>query len=192
MNDEDVWNNVGINDLWVYDKLILSKYLGHTCGPAGVRLPHPGFYIVKPITNLQGMGLGTYFFNFETTDTSSISPGYFWMEIFSGPHLSVDVVDGETDVVYQGQSEGPQRFSKWTLLDVEVYHPQFIVDLSKKYHTVNYEMIGGHIIEVHLRANPDWQNHKAKQLIPIWKGDPIPENFVDDPDGDRIGFEVIK
>lgn len=192
MNDEDIWNSIEVSDLWIYDKLILSKYLGHLCGPAGVSVPCPGFYIVKPITNLQGMGLGTYFRNFETTDTSCLNPGYFWMEVFKGQHLSIDVVEGVTDVVYEGISDGPQRFTKWTLLDRPINHPPFIIELSKKYHVVNYETIDGKIIEVHLRENPDWKKHRAKELIPVWKNDPIPDNFVSDPDGDRVGFKVIK
>lgn len=190
--DHQVWPTLDVKDLWVYDKLILSTYLGHLCGPAGLQLPYTGKFIVKPITNILGMGLGTYIKDFTTTNTDDILPGYFWMEIFKGDHLSVDVVKGKTDVIYKGISSGPNRFSKWIKLDNDIEHPQFIVDLSIKYGIVNYECIGNKIIEVHLRANPDWQKYKAKELIPVWNGDIIPPNMVIDADGDRLGFVVIK
>lgn len=191
--DEDVWPNVDVFDLWVYDKLILSKYLGYLCGPAGVDLPNPGTYIVKPITNIVGMGKGTFIHTFESTSTDWLDPGLFWMEIFHGPHFSVDVKNGQTEVVLQGTSAGPHKFTSWTYMDVDLQHPQFIVDLSHRYGTVNYEMIGGKIIEVHLRANPDWHKYKARELVPVWKGDPIPsQDFVEDEAGERIGFMLKK
>ena len=190
--DEDVWPRVQTTHLWVYDKLILSKYLGHVCGPAGVPLPHPGEWVVKPITNVLGMGLGTYYKTFETTDTTSMLPGTFWMEKFDGKHLSVDVRNGDTEVVYEGIRKGPDRFERWIKREEEMTHPGFIRILSMQYGVVNYEMIGGKIIEVHLRGNPDWIKYKAKELIPVWIGEDIPEeNFTYDPDGDRIGFKVI-
>lgn len=193
MFDSDIWNNIDVDDLWVYDKLILSRKLGHKCGPAGVDLPTPGTYIVKPITNIEGMGLGTYIHTFDTVKTDILQPGTFWMEIFDGRHLSIDIVDGEVDVVYEGIRNSPQRFSKWVKLEEEVLYPSFLNDLSKKYGIVNYESIGGKIIEVHLRCNPDWIKHRAKELIPVWKEQPeltSSKNFVYDEDGDRIGFIV--
>ncbi len=32
-NDE--WNHIHSEDLWVYNKLFLSRRLGYTCGPVG-------------------------------------------------------------------------------------------------------------------------------------------------------------
>ena len=58
--DDEVWNSIELEDLWIYDKLILSKKLGHLCGPAGIDLPFTGTFIVKPITNILGMGKGAY------------------------------------------------------------------------------------------------------------------------------------
>ncbi len=191
MYDEDVWNVLDVQDLWVYDKLILSKYLGYVCGPAGVALPHPGEYIVKPITNIAGMGDGTYFKYFDDTDTSMLSPGTFWMEVFKGEHLSVDVVKGNIEVIFQGISNSSTRFSRWLKIDKELEIPGFIKDLSYKYGVVNFESIEGSIIEVHVRANPDWVKYKAKKIIPVWDSSEIDyNNFVEDRDGDRLGFNV--
>lgn len=189
--DDVAWQKLDVCDLWVYDKLILSKTLGHVCGPAGVNLPRPGIWVVKPITNILGMGLGARYQMFDTVETSLLEPGMFWMEMFDGVHLSVDLNRGVTEVVYEGTRESPDRFSKWTLRNMEIDHPQFITDLSIKYGRVNYEMIGGKIIEVHVRGNPDWLKYRAKELIPVWKDSIIPDkNFILDEDGDRLGFII--
>ena len=53
---DDEWNHIHSEDLWVYNKLFLSRVLGYTCGPAGTTVPKPDFYIVRPMVNLLGMG----------------------------------------------------------------------------------------------------------------------------------------
>ena len=50
------WNRILPEHLWIYNKLFLSQRLGYTCGPAGLEVPKPGFYIVRPCMNLMGMG----------------------------------------------------------------------------------------------------------------------------------------
>lgn len=187
--DDVAWQKLDFSDLWVYDKLILAKYLGHVAAPAGVPVPSPGKYIVRPITNLLGMGKGAEIINFIDTDTSHLPAGTFWCEVFTGRHLSVDVVNGKTEVIYEGFPRGAKRFHRWEKVNEYIVHPEFIYNLSKKYGIVNYESIGGKIIEIHLRPNPDWINHKADELIPLWKGDTV--KIVDDEDADRIGFIVI-
>ena len=190
--DEDAWPVLEVQDLWVYDKLILSKYLGYLCGPAGVPVPVPGDYIVKPITNIMGMGTGTYFKHIHKS-TDDLPPGTFWMEVFRGEHLSVDVIKGKVELIYQGITRSTTRFSRWTKIDKELRIPQFIIDLSNKYGVVNLECINGNIIEMHIRSNPDWVKYKAKELIPVWNPKEIDYNrFVEDRDRERLGFNVYK
>jgi len=43
--EDIVWQTVDPNDIWVMDKLILSRKLGYTCGPVGLDVPVPGVYI---------------------------------------------------------------------------------------------------------------------------------------------------
>ena len=52
---DDEWNQIHPSDLWVYNKLFLSRVLGYTCGPAGTTVPKSDFYIVRPSFNLFGM-----------------------------------------------------------------------------------------------------------------------------------------
>lgn len=191
--DDRAWLKLDAEDLWIYDKLILSRTLGYVCGPAGVDVPYAGPWFVKPITNIMGMGQGSRTEVFTTLDTSHLAAGLFWIEVFQGPHLSVDLVQGQIDVIYQGIRQGPQRFSRWSQVDIALTPPKFLVDLSVKYHTINYEMIGDRIIEVHARANPDWRKHRARELIPVWCDEPQPPGeFVADAYGDRLGFIVIR
>jgi hypothetical protein len=54
VNDE--WNAIHHDDLWIYNKLQLSRVLGYTCGPIGTTVPKPDFYIVRPSVNFLGNG----------------------------------------------------------------------------------------------------------------------------------------
>ena len=50
--EEDIyWQNAEPDERWLYDKLILSRKIGYTCGPSGIDVPKPNFYIVKPCVN---------------------------------------------------------------------------------------------------------------------------------------------
>lgn len=50
------WESIHTDDLWVYNKLFLSRVLGYNCGPSGVPVPQPGSYIIRPSFNIMGMG----------------------------------------------------------------------------------------------------------------------------------------
>jgi hypothetical protein len=91
MNNPDVeaFLKTKNEDLWIYDKLILCKKLGYICGPKGQPVPEPGEYVVKPIVNMMGMGLGAKKV-FIQDSTEHLEDGFFWCEIFKGRHLSVD------------------------------------------------------------------------------------------------------
>ena len=56
MGDDEVWIDCNDDDLWVFDKCILSRKLNYNCGPADMWVPKPDFYIVRPCVNLAGMG----------------------------------------------------------------------------------------------------------------------------------------
>ena len=48
LDDDEVWDTANIEDLWVFDKLILAKKLGYQCGPAGGWTPESKNYIIRP------------------------------------------------------------------------------------------------------------------------------------------------
>lgn len=194
MYDDEAWLRAEPQDRYVYDRLLLASMLGYVCGPAGVPVPRPGTYMVKPITNILGMGVGATVRHLERS-TDDLAAGYFWMEMFYGEHLSIDVYDGTVGCVYQGISDGRGRFLAWVRLPNirEEQVPAFVWDLSKKYGAVNYETIGGRVIEAHLRPSPDHLKYNARVLVPVWRGQntDVP-GFVPDEDGGRLGFVVVK
>ena len=174
IGDRDVWPTLEWKYLWVYDKLILSKKLGYTCGPAGISVPESAEYVVRPITNLESMSVGARLQWLEPKD--NIEPGYFWCEKFTGEHITVDYNYGEQSTTVKGYPrEGRlDRFDRWELIDRQIPFPKKLDDLHEK-EWVNIEMIGGNIIEVHFRYNDDFRNHNGKVIYPVWKDEELPQ-----------------
>lgn len=197
IEDRDVWPKLDPEDLWIYDKLIVAKKLGHLAGPAGVPVPKPDWYIVRPITNIRMMSRGAarVWLTPETTD--SVPDGYFWSEIFTGDHISVDYRYGQQDLTVQGIKNNNRldRFYCWYKVNAKLPLPDILLDLSKKYEWINVEYIGGHAIEFHLRYNDDFRNHDADFIYPVWKDEPTAQpansSWYESPAGDRLGFWVI-
>ena len=194
IGDPDVWPTLEWKHLWVYDKLILSKRLGYTCGPAGISVPEPAEYVVRPITNLESMSVGARLQWLEPKD--NIEPGYFWCEKFTGEHITVDYNYGEQSTTVKGYPRKGRldRFDKWELIDRQIPFPKKLDDLHEK-EWVNIEMIGGNIIEVHFRYNDDFRNHNGKVIYPVWKDEELPQPegsmWYDSPCKDRLGHWVL-
>tara|TARA_Y100000114_G_scaffold156338_2_gene183186 strand:+ start:306 stop:899 length:594 start_codon:yes stop_codon:yes gene_type:complete len=194
IGDSDVWPTLDWKHLWVYDKLILSKKLGHTCGPAGIPVPTHDEYVVRPITNLESMSVGARLQWLQPGD--NIEPGYFWCEKFTGEHITVDYNYGKQSTTVKGYPRKGRldRFDKWELIDRQIPFPKKLDDLHEK-EWVNIEMIGGNIIEVHFRYNDDFRNHNGKVIYPVWKDEELPQPegsmWYDSPCKDRLGHWVI-
>ena len=193
MSDSDVWPQVDPNYLWIFDKLILARKLGYVCGPAGVNVPQPDNYIVRPITNIEGMGRGAEVVWLED-DTSHLTPGMFWCEVFTGQHLSIDYVNQNQVLCVLGVREPGAplyKWERWVKVDNKIPFPDLLKDLP--YENINVETIDGNIIEVHLRLNPDFDNDYAA-IFPVWEGEstvpPPGYKFKDDRDYKRLGFFV--
>ncbi len=192
-NDE--WNHIHPNDLWVYNKLFLSRVLGYNCGPVGTTVPKPDFYIVRPSFNLLGMSCNARIEYIEK-HTEQFHPAEFWCEIFDGEHLSVDFYQKKSELVVLGerdQSAPLYKWKKWTQIDREYKFPSILNQLHKNYDWINCEFIGGKLIEVHFRRNPDFR-YQNTEAIPVWD-DEIPKNienysFVQDKDQKRKGFYI--
>mgnify|MGYP001284431473 CR=1 FL=1 len=84
----DAWLKYPQHHIW-FNKLWLAEQLGYDCGPASVPVSKSGKYIVRPIYNLRGMGLGTYVTELHPNTVDDIQPGYFWCEYFEGTHKTV-------------------------------------------------------------------------------------------------------
>ena len=192
LEGNDEWNHIHSHDLWVYNKLFLSRVLGYTCGPVGTTVPRPDFYIVRPMLNLLGMGR---FARKEWIEkyTDTFHPGEFWCEIFEGEHLSVDFYQQKAELVVLGTRDSKEpyyKWKKWEKIDRNVDFPEILKDLKGNYDWINCEFIGENLIEVHFRRNPDFR-YGNSVAIPVWDDEKVDNmRFIEDSDYLRKGFYV--
>lgn len=195
LDSNSEWNQIHYKDLWIYNKLILSRKLGYVCGPAGVTVPHSEFYIIRPCMNLMGMSRLSRIEYIEKS-TEDYHPGEFWCEIFKGEHLSVDFYRKSCELVVRGyrDPENPlYKWKRWERIEKEVKYPKILKELVGNYEWINCEFIGDHLIEVHFRRNPDFR-YGNDIAIPIWNQNECIERdgykFVYDEDYLRHGFLI--
>ena len=104
LDPAEEWNSIHQEDLWVYNKLILNRRIGHLCGPVGCSVPYSGHYIVRPCINLLGMGRFSRI-EWINSHTDHLHPAEFWCEIFKGKHISVDYHHKQSDLVVLGERD---------------------------------------------------------------------------------------
>lgn len=172
LNAEEIaWKNIDPDHIWVLDKLILSRKSGYICGPTGLDVPKPDFYIVRPCVNLMGLGLGAQKLWLDD-NTDHLPLGFFWCEWFDGRHLSVDYRNGEQVLCVEGckPSNTFTRWQSWKKTDDVVAFPDILKSFKEKYEYINCEFIGGRLIEVHFRKNEDFDGG-ISEFIPVWEGE---------------------
>jgi len=192
MTDAEAWQ--GYPKLrWLYDRLQLAEALGYECGPAGTLPPRPGSWFVKPIINLNGMGVDAHAQEYDGGPVFRIRPGSFWMPHFTGRHLSIDLKRAPSgwDIVLAVECiYRTNRPFEWRKLTVP---PEFPVPISSGRLDIQYlniELIGSNVIEVHLRRNRDFDAMpEASSAFPVWDGDAVPHDMVPDPE-DAEGFLI--
>lgn len=193
--DQEVWWGAHEQDLWIFDKLLLSARLGYDCGPVGVDVQHPGEYVIRPCVNTLGMGRGARIEYIED-ETDRLGLGYFWCEKFEGRHLSVDYYYQQQELTVEGirsKDKPLWMWDKWVKVDDEMPFPEFLKDLKGDYEYINVEYIGDKVIEVHLRPNPDWADHDSDEVVPVYFGDlPRQEGYRYEPAPEHIrkGFLI--
>ena len=162
--DADAWQwNPGHR--WVYDKLAVAASQGIRAAPFGVE---PDSYPVfsKPMMNLHGMGADSAVLHDEADYDASCRAGHMWMDLLEGDHVSSDaaVVTGKARWWRHatGVVAGAGMFDYWTVHatapgDLEAYLANWLERHLEGYSgMVNFESIGGRIIEVHLRITDQW------------------------------------
>jgi len=197
ISDCDVYDSCPTQWLWVYDKVIVARRQGIRAAPAGIPVPASAEYIIRPITNIRMMGRGASRVWLEQGDDHSVPDGYFWSEVLTGPHLSVDYHWGHQGLTVQGFRDDPlrlDRFSRWCRVDLDRPLPAMLHDLKYYQQWINVEYIGNRVIEVHLRYNDDFANHDADEIIPVWRDQPMPQpqdcTWYPSAAGDRMGFWI--
>ena len=197
VSDRDVYDSCPVDWLWIFDKLIIARRQGILAAPAGIPVPESAEYIVRPITNIRMMGRGAQKLWIQAGDDEPVPDGFFWSEVLTGRHLSVDYHWGEPALAVEGHRTDPgrlDRFSRWVKIDQDTPLPDMLHGLEDHAEWINVEYIGDRVIEVHLRPNDDFANHDADEIWPVWpeSGREPPENCVwyESAAGDRLGFWI--
>ena len=197
IGDADVWSQCPIEYLWIYDKLIVARKQGILAAPAGIPVPIPATYIVRPITNIRMMRRGATKQWLTANDTNSVPDGYFWSACLEGRHISVDFHYGVQELAVEGFRDDPDRldrFSRWQRIDESYKFPLILGGLWRMTPWINVEYIGDKVIEVHLRWNDDFSNHSSDVIHPVWGDDPLPQppntTWYPSVAGDRLGFWI--
>jgi hypothetical protein len=163
-DDPDCWNWYP-EHRWIYDKLRIAASQGLGCGPHGVS---PEVYPVfsKPIMNLKGMGIGSRVIASPADFDRHYQPGHMWMELLAGPHVSTDCAVLRGNAVWQRHAVGDPwidgMFKHWTIhAGVQPELERYLGDWVERFMTgytgmMNFETIGGRIIEAHLRFADQW------------------------------------
>jgi hypothetical protein len=150
---------------WIYNKLMIAESQNLTCGPHGL---DPSFFPVfsKPIYNMRGMGAGSRVLRSLKEYKHLERPGHMWMPLLQGDHVSSDVavVKGEPGWWRHaiGKPLDGGMFDYWTVLatpspQIEAYCGDWLRrHLAGYTGMINFETIGGKIIEVHLRFADQW------------------------------------
>jgi len=149
----------------IYNKLFICSTQGIDHAPHGVE-PERFPVFSKPIYNLRGMGTGTGVLRSAEQYRARQAPGHMWMELLTGEHVSSDaaVVDG-CAVWWRhtvGRSLPDGMFDYWTILAeprpaIERYCGEWAArHLAGYTGMLNFETIGGRIIEAHLRFADQW------------------------------------
>ena len=150
---------------WIYDKLRVAESQGLAAGPHGV--PPPAYPVFsKPMINLRGMGTGSRVIASPAEMAQFTAPGHMWMPLLAGPHVSTDCAVEDGRIVWSRHATGipwhdgmfrywtvhaaanpalEERLAAWTLRHMPGYSGM-----------MNFETIGGDIIEAHLRFADQW------------------------------------
>lgn len=188
-NDVEAFQQCNPDHRWIFNKLEVAKRLGHEANPISVPIPRDGLWCVRPVLNLEGMGAHAYIDHFYKDQIIVDHPSHFWHEYFTGHHVSVDFYKGDVINACIGLRDNDKRVSdlklwkwtEWRKVKPEHYSSYHITadfidrfrrtfkNILNSYDYLNVEMIGGNIVEVHLRPDPYldlWRENEI--MIPVW------------------------
>lgn len=171
---------------WVFNKLELALRLGYQCGPACVSIKKAGDYIVRPIYNLRGCGIGAKKLFLDPKIHAEdmilhkfIPPGYFWCEYFVGNHFSIDYkrennqwIPFSAMIGTHENEDNLVKFEVWEKIEIpNLKLPNFIQNIDVEY--INVESKNDKIFEIHLRpGNKEiWDLPMGSKLHPLWDDD---------------------
>jgi len=150
---------------WIHNKLAIAASQNIPHGPHGV-MPRRYPVFSKPIFNMRGMGTGGRAIRSERDYLRNLQPGHMWMRLLAGAHVSTDVALARGRPAWwrhcTGVPRGGGTFDYWAVHAarrpaLERYLARWIAaNLVGFSGIVNFETIGGRIIECHLRMADQW------------------------------------
>lgn len=178
MEDSDAYLKYTKHRKW-FNKLWLSELFKYKCGPCGTMIPEDGKYVIRPIYNLAGMGVGAQVKELKQGDYRSVPAGYFWCEYIEGTHHSAnykwemnDLTGGKWVGIncWEGvnSQDNLSKFSSWKRVDYIPTLSHLFKQLGDGVSHLNIEFIDNKPIEVHLRLSPD---PEYDHIIPVWSSD---------------------
>jgi hypothetical protein len=178
LDEHELWYKYPHHRLW-FNKLYLAEQFGHYCGPCGTAPNISGNYVVRPIYNLAGMGLGARVQHIDSKDRSATPPGYFWCQYFSGDHYSVSYRwDDSWKPIHAwigyNDKGNLTKFTSWIRATECIPTVPERLNCLSDVGVINIEFKGDKPIEIHLRAsgNPDGSTYSSyNEYIPVWKSD---------------------
>ena len=180
-----------------------------------VPVPKAGKYVIRPIYNLYGMGIGAHVKDLDPSmrfdDHVAGEPGTFWCEYFEGEHLSIDykwVEDGKGGIHsgwrpvnamrgdryhYKDGVEDLGLFKKWTRVEPPLRLLPDFVEAMDDVDDINIEWKGERVLEVHLRTGNDIiaSVPMETELYPMWEGGiDVPDDCVFVPNEEEGRYDA--
>lgn len=157
---------------WYYKPLLYDRFLT----PYGMFPQVPDLWpvLAKPVFNFEGVGKGIKLC--RNKDELEALPGYLWMELLQGPHISVDV-DRQLYAMdfVRGQVKEPGVFEYWERVPIKrdlagkalaIRHQ---LDPNNEIAVINLEFIGETLIEAHARPAEEFDLLKHGAICaPVW------------------------
>lgn len=150
---------------WIYHKLNIARSQGIRCGPHD-DIPAQFPVFSKPAINLKGMGIDARVLYSRADFDRYCTTSNMWMELLSGPHISTDyaIENGVPRWCRHatGLSWNDGMFKFWVIhstanAELETFLNRWIERHMAGYTgMMNFETIGGKIIETHLRFADQW------------------------------------
>jgi hypothetical protein len=185
---------------WIYNKLLICDTQGLDNAPHDI-MPQQFPVFSKPIYNLRGMGSGGKIIESAQQYKAELQPGYMWMPLFTGEHVSSDaaVIDGE--VVWWrhtlGNTLDQGMFDYWVILgEARPKIERYCGDWLRRHLTgytgcVNFETIDTRIIEVHLRFADQWPDLYGQGWIEAVVGLYAQGRWSFCDDARRTGYSIV-
>jgi hypothetical protein len=157
INDLDAWKMYP-EYRWIYNKMEICKFQKIDYAPMPIE-PSKYPVILKPITNLYGMGLNVHMINCYNEFQERWYSNSFWMEYFEGNHYSFDLVILLGEIKFTACLQGHKgnvigKFTHWESVNrvIPSIVRRLVKETLKTYSgCLNVEVIDGRMIECHLR-----------------------------------------